>query len=118
MRKKILVIEDNQVNQIMIRKKFKPSLYNLRFINDEFDYVHEIKKFEPDIIILDLIMPKVNGLTIIRDIRSHNIDTKIIAYSNIKREYVAEHAYSLGANFYAEKPFRYNYLEEIVEEFL
>ncbi len=118
MRRKILIIEDNQVNQIMIRKMFKPSVYELRFINDEFDYVHEIKKFNPDIIVLDLIMPKVNGLTIIKDIRNHDITTKIIAYSNIKREYIAEHAYSLGANFYAEKPFRYRYLEEIVEEFL
>lgn len=67
-----------------------------------------IKDKEPDVVILDIIMPKMDGLPVMEKF-SHNANVKkvpvFIVLSAIGQERITEDAFSLGADYYVLKPF-------------
>ena len=72
------------------------------------DVYHMIKEKEPDVVLLDLIMPKLDGLSVMERInRDHTIKKhpKFIVISAIGQEGVTEDAFNLGARYYIMKPF-------------
>ena len=67
-----------------------------------------IKKQEPDVVLLDLVMPKVDGLTVMervnkdQEIRKH---PAFIVITAVGQEKITEDAFDLGADYYIMKPF-------------
>lgn len=76
--------------------------------NNGEDVYHMIKEKEPDVVLLDLIMPKLDGLSVMerinqdRTIKKH---PKFIVISAIGQEGITEDAFNLGAHYYIMKPF-------------
>lgn len=67
-----------------------------------------IEETEPDVVLLDLIMPKLDGLGVLEKLRKLGPDRKIpevIVVSAIAQERVTESAFELGAAYYVLKPF-------------
>lgn len=67
-----------------------------------------IKKKEPDVVLLDIVMPKLDGLTVMDKIRNDKNMKKhpaFIMISAIGQEKITEDAFSLGADYYIMKPF-------------
>ena len=67
-----------------------------------------IKEKEPDVVLLDLIMPKLDGLGVLEKIKKDKELTKVPAFiviSAIAQERVTENAFELGASYYILKPF-------------
>lgn len=67
-----------------------------------------IKKQEPDVVLLDIVMPKIDGLTVMervnhdKDIRKH---PAFIVITAVGQEKITEDAFDLGADYYILKPF-------------
>ncbi|MBT8153249.1 response regulator [Epibacterium ulvae] len=70
---RILVAEDNQVNRVLVQKFLKDSGAKLGFAVDGEQAIDMAKALEPEIILMDLSMPNVNGLQATRAIRELNI---------------------------------------------
>ena len=72
-----------------------------------------IKEKEPDIVLLDIIMPKLDGLAVMEKI-NHDASVKkkpkFIAISGIGQDSIVEDAFSLGASYYIMKPFDHEML--------
>ena len=72
------------------------------------DLYEIIRKKEPDVVLLDIIMPKVDGLTVMERV---NKDTEVkkrpafIVITAVGQEKITEDAFALGANYYILKPF-------------
>ena len=67
-----------------------------------------IKKKEPDVVLLDIVMPKLDGLTVMDKIRNDKNMKKhpaFIMITAIGQEKITEDAFSLGADYYIMKPF-------------
>lgn len=67
-----------------------------------------IKEKEPDIVLLDIIMPKVDGLTVMEKVNCDNTMKKhpaFIVVSAVGQEQITEDAFNLGAYYYILKPF-------------
>ena len=67
-----------------------------------------IKEKEPDVVLLDIIMPKVDGLTVMERVgKDANLKKHpaFIVVSAVGQEQITEDAFSLGANYYILKPF-------------
>ena len=67
-----------------------------------------IKEKEPDVVLLDIIMPKVDGLTVMERVgRDANLKKHpaFIVVSAVGQEQITEDAFQLGANYYILKPF-------------
>lgn len=76
--------------------------------NNGEDVYHMIKEKEPDVVLLDLIMPKLDGLSVMERINNdHTIKKhpKFIVISAIGQEGITEDAFNLGAHYYIMKPF-------------
>ena len=77
-----------------------------------------IKKQEPDVVLLDLVMPKVDGLTVMervnkdQEIRKH---PAFIVITAVGQEKITEDAFDLGADYYIMKPFNNRMLLERIK---
>ena len=72
-----------------------------------------IKEKEPDVVLLNIIMPKVDGLTVMERVGKDNDLKKqpaFIVVSAVGQEQITEDAFQLGANYYILKPFDNNML--------
>lgn len=72
------------------------------------DALEIIKEKEPDVVLLDLIMPKLDGLGVMEKVKRDNGYKKtpsFIVITAIGQEGVTENAFELGANYYIMKPF-------------
>lgn len=114
--KKILFIEDEPTLQKAINKFLENEGYEaLSAIDGELG-ISMAKKILPDLILLDLILPKMNGFEVIKELKKDE-STKnipIIVLTNLEGSVDVEKAISLGAKDYLVKA---NYeLKEIAEK--
>ena len=76
--------------------------------NNGEDVYHMIKEKEPDVVLLDLIMPKLDGLSVMERVNQDQTikkHPKFIVISAIGQEGITEDAFNLGAHYYIMKPF-------------
>lgn len=76
--------------------------------NNGMDMYEMIKEKEPDVVLLDLIMPKMDGLTVMELINSDETIRKypdFIVVTAVGQERITEDAFKRGANYYIMKPF-------------
>ncbi|MGZ3746007.1 MAG: response regulator [Pseudobdellovibrionaceae bacterium] len=76
------------------------------------------EKTLPDLVVLDMVMPKENGIELARRIREISHEVAIIACSTIDDKTIIENAMDLGCNEYIVKPFtKESFLEVIKKHF-
>ena len=75
--RKILIVEDDEVLGRMYKKLFEFKNYDVNLVQDGLSAFSQAKKFEPNLILLDIMMPKMNGLEVLEKLKKDN-ETKII----------------------------------------
>ncbi|MBQ2872400.1 MAG: response regulator transcription factor [Bacilli bacterium] len=108
---RILVIEDEFSLADMIATKLKKEKYNVDISLDGEDGLDNALSGVYDLIILDIMLPKLNGIEILKEIRDNDIDTKVImltAKSSLDDKLIG---FENGANDYITKPF---HMEELI----
>lgn len=108
---KILVVDDEQAVRESLRRSLAFNGYDVLLAVDGEDALTTIRDEKPDLTILDLMMPKVDGLEVCRILRSSGYDRPILILT--ARDGVAERVAGLdaGADDYLPKPFA---LEELL----
>lgn len=102
---KILIVEDDPMISEIYQKKFSDSGFEVAAAISGEQVLTMAKQDIPDVILLDLMMPKMDGFQIIESIRQGNYDPniKIIVSSNLSQNEDRERALSLGANGFVSK---------------
>ena len=116
MNKKILFIEDESTLQKTVDEFLENKGYEIKGATDGQLGVKMAKKFQPDLILLDLILPKMNGFEVIKTLKKdkETRNIPIIVLTNLEGSEDVEKAISLGAKTYLVKA---NYeLSEIAEK--
>ena len=107
MTKKILIVDD-EVN-IVISMEFliKQAGYELQIARDGEEALEKVASFKPDLILLDVMMPKINGFEVCRRVRANSEwqEIKIIMLTAKGREVEVTKGLALGADTYVIKPF-------------
>ena len=101
----IAIIEDDQVINQMYRMKFEAAGFDVATASDGEAGVAIVKKFHPDLILLDLQMPNMNGveaLSLIRALPSHK-QTPVIVLTNLGEEEAPDGLRKLGVHSYIVK---------------
>ncbi len=118
MKIKVLVVDDNAVQVSLIKKYFNESdevEVTLCALDgsDAIKYIEANEKF--DIMLLDLVMPVVDGIGVLKYIKKNNIDTEVIVMSSFADDEIIKKVSEYGVKYYALKPFDLeNLKEEIV----
>ena len=107
--KHILVVDDDEHISYLLKFLLSRENYIVTVANDGRQALHEVDTLDPpDLVILDLLMPYVDGLQVIKHIRSkaewNNV--QIIVLSNNSQEKDIVQAFDCGANDFIAKPFK------------
>ena len=124
MPKKILVVDDDPDILDAITIILESSGYQVVTARDGIEALATLKAEEPDLMILDLLMPKMDGFAVMKELQderwSQYRDMRILVLSSVREEaarrrYELETALELGLDDYIEKPISPNSLLERVE---
>ena len=116
--KSILVVEDDPALLRGLKDNLESQGYEVRIANDGQKGLDALSKARPDLLLLDLMLPKVNGYEICRVARSRQMDMPIIMLTAKGQEDDIVRGLELGADDYVTKPFSIRELLARVKAFL
>ena len=100
----ILICDDERG----VRESLKVLLekeYDLSFASDGAEAIQHVQKNNPDVAILDIKMPNVNGLVALRKIKELKPNVRVVIITGYESTDVAAEAINAGADDYLNKPF-------------
>ncbi|AFY41718.1 PAS domain S-box protein [Nostoc sp. PCC 7107] len=102
-RKTILVVDDDANIRELLRQQLENEGYKVREAKDGMDAIHQIKIARPDLILLDVMMPQINGFDVAAVLKNdpNTADIPIIILSIIENK---ERGYHIGIDRYLTKP--------------
>ena len=103
--KRILIIEDARTIRMALEDDFKFEGYQVDSASTGPEGLEKAMNLDLDIIILDLMLPELNGLEICKELRRRNIGTPIIMLTAKSQEFDKVLGLELGADDYITKPF-------------
>ena len=116
---KLLIIDDNKNLVDMIREYFKDNKkISVNYVAEDGKYgIDIIDKHSDniDIILLDLVMPRVDGVEVLEYLKKNNINKKIIVLTSYNTQEMIRKVSELGACYYILKPFELSHLKAKIE---
>lgn len=103
-KQKILIVDDDNVIAELIQLYLTKECFDTKIVNDGDLAITEFENYKPDLILLDLMLPGMDGHQICREIRAKS-DTPIITVSAKGEVFDKVLSFELGADDYIEKPF-------------
>ncbi len=118
--KRILVVEDNETNMYLIRFMLEKSGYEVIEAREGAAGVELAAKEKPDLIIMDIQLPDINGLEATKRIRASEADgdIPIIALTSFAMAGDRERALAAGCTGYIEKPINPETFMTEIEKYL
>ena len=114
--KKILVAEDVESNFILLKNLIGRE-YTLLWAKDGVEAIEMYKQYQPDLILMDIKMPRMDGLEATHIIRSYSKEVPIIALTAYSFETDKELSLEIGCNDFVTKPVSKEALEKALEKF-
>lgn len=102
----VLIVDDVPLNVLLIKKMLSQYTFEIRTANGGQAALDAVKAKKPDLMLLDLMMPGIDGFEVIRRLRASD-DTKdipIIILSALNSEQDISKGFQLGANDFINKP--------------
>jgi DNA-binding response OmpR family regulator len=103
--KSALIIEDNSAMMRGLKDNFESHGYRVRTAPDGEQGLAAALTENPDLVILDIMLPKINGYEICSEVRREKLDMPVIMLSARDRETDVVRGLNLGADDYVTKPF-------------
>jgi len=116
----ILVVDDSTTNVVLLEAILDEKGYKIETALNAKEAYSIIEKNTPDLILLDLLMPKISGFDFLQEIRknSKTKTTPVIVVSALTDEENIERIMNMGAVDFVKKPIDLQYLVEKVESVL
>lgn len=106
MNAKILIVDDDRVILELSSVILRSLEYHVRTANDGIQALRLIDEVPPDLVLLDYMMPGMNGLEVLSEIKEKFPEIAVIMFTGMGSEDVAVRAMKAGADDYIMKPFR------------
>ena len=102
---KIVIVEDEEILLKVLKEKFEKANFDVAVAVNGEEAMGIVKKFQPDVILLDLILPKKSGFEVLQEIKSDPElkQTPVIVLSNLGQDEDIKRALQLGAEDYIVK---------------
>lgn len=120
-KKKVLVAEDSSVIQNLTKRILQFQNYDITSVRDGEQVIEALQKENYHVILMDINMPKMNGMECSRAIRAMKEKDKaeipIIAISGNAQNYTEEDFKNAGINEFIQKPIDFDQLVETVQKY-
>ena len=116
----ILIVEDTEAVVMMLKDYLESVGYQVAVARDGLDGIIQTGKLHPDLILMDVMMPGLDGLEATRRIRSEpaHADIPIIGLTALAMSSDRERCLAAGMNEYLSKPVKLNELQTIIQSYL
>jgi excisionase family DNA binding protein len=107
-KRKILVVDDDQeLVDLIVDVLEKDGRFEVRAVNNGFDAGMMVKEYHPDLLVLDVMLPDINGREVCQRVRGDKTmdDVKIVCISGMIENDKIEDLKAAGANDFLHKPF-------------
>jgi CheY-like chemotaxis protein len=115
---KILVIDDDVTALDIVDLLFEDRGYEVVRRADGVSALECVEGAEPDIILIDLMMPRMNGQECVRELRKRGVDVPIVAFTALDDPEVHQDAMDAGCNLVLTKPCKSKELVRQIEGLL
>lgn len=116
---KLMIVDDSNIIRRRIQRTFNDSdITVIASVNNGVSAVEEYDKHKPDLITMDLTMPKMDGIECIRQIASIDEHVRILVISALSDKATGIKALSLGASGFLCKPFSDEELRDALNELI
>jgi DNA-binding response OmpR family regulator len=102
---RILVVEDSPDLAFGLRTNLEIEGYDIRVAGDGRTALREFDDFRPDLIVLDLMIPELNGYGVLQAVRERGSDVPVLILSATAEETAKIRGFRLGADDFVTKPF-------------
>lgn len=116
--KKILIVEDNEINQDVLSRRLERKGFQVLIASDGEEGLECIKSQRPDLVLLDMSLPKIDGWTVAKMSKQDESikDIPIIALTAHAMEGNKEKALAAGCDEFETKPIQFKQLLEKIEK--
>jgi len=117
---KILIVDDDDTILLIFRTHLAKAGHLVETAVDGMDSLEKIPSFKPDLILLDINMPRMSGFEVVKNLKE-NAETKdipIFIMTSLKQDANIKRAYELGINEYITKPINIEHLKLRIDKFL
>lgn len=115
---KVLVVDDQLGVRRLLYETFREDQHEVEMAGNGKEALQILEKFNPDLILMDMKMPGMNGIDTLRQIRSFNKEVGVIMMTAYGDAQNMEQARDLGVLYYMSKPFDLFEMRDRVHEIL
>jgi putative nucleotidyltransferase with HDIG domain len=115
---KILVCDDEEAIREVVSTLLEAQGYRCTTVSDGFQAIQQINKDSHDLVLSDIVMPQMDGMRLLRQVRTHDIDVPVIMVTAMHDISIALEAIRAGAYDYILKPFEKDQLYHSVSRAL
>jgi two-component system chemotaxis response regulator CheY len=105
--KRILIVDDAEFIRLTLKKMLEANGFEVvGQAADGVDAVAKYKLFKPDLVTMDITMPKMDGLEALAEIMSYDSNAKVVMLSALGQENIVKRTIVFGAKTFIVKPFK------------
>ena len=118
--RRVVIVEDDPIIQMLVAELLRGASYDVRVANDGQAGWAEIRQDPPELVVLDVMMPEMDGYEVLEQMRGHPDTAEIPVLLMTALDSVGDVArgFEVGANDYIHKPFNNEDLLARVESLL
>jgi len=108
---RVLVVEDDRSIVDFVEPELERLGFRVRCAYDGPSGLEEARRFEPELLVLDIMLPKLDGVGVLKELRSRGVRTPVVMLTARDATIDKVHSLDLGADDYVTKPFE---MDELV----
>lgn len=118
LRKRVLVVDDEHEFRRVLVEYLEGKAFDVMEAVDGLDALRRIPEFRPHVVLLDIALPRLSGVEVLRKIKALPQPTCVIVVSGIDDLEMAKQTLAMGAADYVPKPVDFQYLDTVLETHL
>jgi DNA-binding NtrC family response regulator len=115
---KILIVDDEEIVLLSCKRSLSSDDFDVDTVMDGWDALKKIDDVDYDVVILDIMMPKCDGMEILQHVKERHPGVEVIMMTGLSQVQTAVKAMKLGAFDYLPKPFDPDELLHVVQRAL
>ena len=118
--KRVLIVDDSPTTRKFVGYVLRRRDYATEEAEDGLDAMEKLSNYEIDLVIVDLNMPNMDGISFVKNLRNsyYNLDLPVIMLTTTSDRELQEEAYGAGINMFLTKPVQPDVLLDSVESLL
>lgn len=115
---KVLIVDDAEFLRVRISRMLTSEGYEITEAENGADAIDKFKNEKPDVVLMDITMPEMDGLTALREIHKIDPNAKVVMLTALGQESVVLEAIKDGAKDFIVKPFEHARVMSAISKFI